>query len=218
MVSGFVAALCIIIIEYGDPHLFFMFFFQISMNARKSSLVTPTPTAPTLQAPTSVTARKGSRETAPTVKVRLNCWFDFQIRLWNGSRFCECIGLRKNSLAVPSFRNESIIVTQSRILILFKFSTALFLFFQISMNARLSSLVTPKPNAPILLAHLSVCARQDTQGTAVTAQVGIWQRKAQNNKPTERRIQTINSNQETRNQPPNSTRNWREVSEVCGGP
>ena len=39
------------------------------MNARLRRLVTPTPTAPTLQAPTSVTARKGSRETARTVKV-----------------------------------------------------------------------------------------------------------------------------------------------------
>ena len=39
------------------------------MNARLRSLVTPTPTALTLQAPTSVTARKGSRETARTVKV-----------------------------------------------------------------------------------------------------------------------------------------------------
>ena len=39
------------------------------MNARLRSLVTPTPTASTPQAPTSVTARKGSRETARTVKV-----------------------------------------------------------------------------------------------------------------------------------------------------
>ena len=52
-------------------------FFQISMNARLRTLVTPTPTAPTLQAPASVTARKGSRETARTVQVRFAGRFHF---------------------------------------------------------------------------------------------------------------------------------------------
>ena len=56
----------------------------------------------------------------------------------------------------------------------FAIATASRVFFQISMNARPRGLVTPTPTAPTLLAHLSVFAGQDTQETAVTAQVGIW--------------------------------------------
>ena len=69
--------------------------FQISMNARLRSLVTPTPTAPTLEVPTSVTARKGSRETARTVQVSLFLQF---AQSSERSRFDKHIGLGENGI------------------------------------------------------------------------------------------------------------------------
>ena len=131
--------------------MFLDVFFQISMNARLRSLVTPTPTAPTLQAPTSATARKGSRETARTVKVGLTP-YNFQI-----------VSRKVTDLVSTSkyYFGNTVMLQLDTICNDLKSVIAMFLdvFFQISMNARLRSLVTPTPTAPTLQAPTSVTAR-----------------------------------------------------------
>ena len=107
--------------------------FQISTNAKTRNLVTPKPTAPTLQAPTSVTARKGSRETAPTVKVSFVASISTQLIV------------KYPNVPAPRQNGNVLILLDT------------WCCFQMWMNAK-ENLVTKTPTVPTPRAHSSVCA------------------------------------------------------------